>query len=98
MATPTSIPSFARRVMKIKGKTLHTGRGSFHMEYDIEPEELLGRLQKLVENHASVIDEYENNENSFMVTFKPLDGKVGVFGDYRVLFFEKTTRKLFVLF
>lgn len=50
-----SCVSFFRKTLKVKGRTWHTGRGAYVMEYDCSVTELNDRIEALIALHADKV-------------------------------------------
>ena len=65
-----SCVSFFRKQMKAKGRTWHTGRGAYVMEYDCSVTELSDRVEAFIAKHADKVI-VERDAQSVNVTIKP---------------------------
>lgn len=59
-----------RKALKVKGRTWHTGRGAYVMEYDCSVTELSNRVEAFIAKHADKVI-VERDAQSVNVTIKP---------------------------
>jgi hypothetical protein len=46
---PVNYLSKVRKALKVKGRSIHSGRGFYECDYDCTPQELMDRFNKIVE-------------------------------------------------
>ena len=68
-----SLVTFARKLLKIKGKSEHNGRGVWMMDFDVTTTDLKQRLQlsvdKLIVSNPELIECFERTDGVTRVTF-----------------------------
>lgn len=65
-----SCVSFFRKALKVKGRTWHTGRGAYVMEYDCSVTELNKRIEAFAAKHVDKVI-VVSDVHSINVTIKP---------------------------
>lgn len=48
MNKPASVCTLVRRALKLQGRTVHSGRGFFHMDHDVNATELERRMRAAI--------------------------------------------------
>ena len=52
--------SFFRKQLKIKGKSVHSGRGFYEMSYDCDAGELAARIEQMIVRLGNKVTVYRN--------------------------------------
>lgn len=90
-AVPKSVASFVRRKLKLRGKTIHFGRGFTIMEHSATTSEVYNGLMEIVKKNSHLIANVREDNFTLRIVF--VDAKDQQ--DYRMIVFCKNLGYLY---